>query len=138
MMTLATRGQAVSPVTSYLAIEPGVRPSTEGIETGEGQGFGSGHGMLHMGAKAKPKVDHAPELIRALRSAWTSCHLHGAVKLTVETTLDEIVEVTDITPVATEDANATTCIEAMTWALALPPSFDEQAAAFHVTVDESP
>ena len=32
MMVLARHGRAVSPVTSYLAIEPGVRPSTEGIE----------------------------------------------------------------------------------------------------------
>ncbi len=32
MMVLARRGRAVSPVTSYLAIEPGVRPSTEGLE----------------------------------------------------------------------------------------------------------
>ena len=31
-MILARHGGAVSPVTSYLAIEPGVRPSTEGIE----------------------------------------------------------------------------------------------------------
>ena len=32
MMVLAKHGRAVSPVTSYLAVEPGVRPSTEGIE----------------------------------------------------------------------------------------------------------
>ena len=32
MMVSALRGRAVSPVTSYLAIEPGVRPSTEGLE----------------------------------------------------------------------------------------------------------
>ncbi len=36
MMTLATLGGAVSPITSYLAIEPGVRPSTEGIDWGAG------------------------------------------------------------------------------------------------------
>jgi hypothetical protein len=29
MMVLARHGAAVWPVTSYLAIEPGVRPSTE-------------------------------------------------------------------------------------------------------------
>ncbi|HEY8074487.1 MAG TPA: vWA domain-containing protein, partial [Labilithrix sp.] len=54
-MTLAMHGGAVSPVTSYLAIEPGVRPSTEGLDDAElgsiggigtGQGFGSGHGMM--------------------------------------------------------------------------------------------
>ena len=46
MMTLAMKGGAVSPVTSYLAIEPGVRPSTEGLDWGTGQGFGSGHGRF--------------------------------------------------------------------------------------------
>ncbi len=35
MMVLARHGRAVSPVTSYLAIEPGVRPSTEGLNEGE-------------------------------------------------------------------------------------------------------
>ena len=33
MMVLARHGGAVSPVTSYLAVEPGVRPSTEGISS---------------------------------------------------------------------------------------------------------
>lgn len=43
---LATYARAVSPVTSYLAIEPGVRPSTIGLEkAGSGLGFGSGMGM---------------------------------------------------------------------------------------------
>lgn len=37
---VASYGRAVSPVTSYLAIEPGVRPSTIGLE-----GFSSGFGM---------------------------------------------------------------------------------------------
>src|SRR4029077_4611157 len=31
MMVLARRGRAVSPVTSYLAIEPGVLPLTDGL-----------------------------------------------------------------------------------------------------------
>jgi hypothetical protein len=44
MMTLARRGKAVSPVTSHLAIEPGVRPSTEGLDHGGG-GFGEGIGL---------------------------------------------------------------------------------------------
>jgi hypothetical protein len=46
MFELAQRGQAVSPVTSYLAIEPGVRPSTDGFveEGGSGSGYGRGAG----------------------------------------------------------------------------------------------
>ena len=52
MMVLARHGRAVSPVTSYLAIEPGVRPSTEGLNEGElgtggsGSGYGRGAGGL--------------------------------------------------------------------------------------------
>src|SRR5690606_36548026 len=50
MMPLALYGGAVSPVTSYLAIEPGVRPSTEGIEyTATGIGFGSVAPRVRMG-----------------------------------------------------------------------------------------
>jgi hypothetical protein len=47
-MTLALHGRAVSPVTSYLAIEPGVRPSTDGLEPGETFGAG-GLGLRGMG-----------------------------------------------------------------------------------------
>jgi hypothetical protein len=36
MMTIALAGRAVSPVTSYLAIEPGVRPSKIGLPGGTG------------------------------------------------------------------------------------------------------
>ena len=32
MLRLARVGRAVSPVTSYLSMEPRVRPSTEGID----------------------------------------------------------------------------------------------------------
>src|SRR6185295_11972668 len=50
MMVLARQGGAVSPVTSYLAIEPGVRPSTEGIDLSEtGSGYGSGEGQIGLG-----------------------------------------------------------------------------------------
>ena len=38
MMRAAAAGGAVSPVTSYLSIEPGTRPSTEGF----GEEFGTG------------------------------------------------------------------------------------------------
>lgn len=40
MLALAFLGRAVSPVTSYLAIEPGVRPSTAGVP-GRGEGVGT-------------------------------------------------------------------------------------------------
>ena len=56
----ARRGR--HPVTSYLAIEPGVRPSTEGLEGGEGMGgissfghgVGTGHGQWAAGSASAP------------------------------------------------------------------------------------
>jgi len=48
MMRVARLGRAVSPVTSYLAIEPGVRPSTIGLQQGRWRDSslwgGVGHG----------------------------------------------------------------------------------------------
>ena len=57
MMTVAMMGGAVSPVTSYVAAEPGTRPSTIGLPgrggfgtigagSGSGMGYGTGGGSL--------------------------------------------------------------------------------------------
>ncbi len=100
MMTLARYGGAVSPVTSYLAIEPGVRPSTEGLSEGEGigsgQGFGMGHGRL--GGVRYGRVMHTEDLEKLLREtielAVRSCVAdEGATSVEVESTLNEMVRV---------------------------------------------
>lgn len=52
MLTVAKLGRAVSPVTSYLATEPGVRPSVIGLEEGL-VGTGSGFGMGGLGTSGK-------------------------------------------------------------------------------------
>lgn len=119
MLTLAFFGRAVSPVTSYLAIEPGVRPSTAGIvrETGTGQGFGSGSGRGSGGSSQRP----APDLAKLLGPAIEAClraHPVGTdrVQLRVETTRDEVVDVVIIGgPQA-----AATCVAEAAWALRLP------------------
>src|SRR6187397_1969489 len=78
MMTLAMYGGAVSPVTSYLAIEPGVRPSTEGLTEGEGgggRGFGIGlgrAGMTHVTGNVSP-INRQAFLEQALRAEWGRC-----------------------------------------------------------------
>lgn len=128
MMPLALYGGAVSPVTSYLAIEPGVRPSTEGLEEGETIGLGGlgliGHGSGGGGGASVGSVfDHAGWLRRALAQAQAAC---GAprLRITLETTRDEVVAVTaaasgDLDPVSAR------CVEEAAWAWELPSAFSE-------------
>jgi hypothetical protein len=125
MMRVAMMGRAVSPVTSYVAAEPGTRPSTIGLETighgsgtGSGYGFGSGHGSLRGGH---------PELASLVdASACRAANPAAGVSIDVETTRDEIVDVA-ITSAASPLA---TCIAEAVWALRLPASFDRERETF--------
>lgn len=140
-MTLAMKGRAVSPVTSYLAIEPGVRPSTDGLEPGgrgEGIGLGSFAVVSGSGCRAAgvgPALDReaylrtylAPELLRCGGKA-------GSAYASIETTRDEIVDVqTGAQRDQLEDAVAS-CFHEAVWSLLLPAGFDEEYAMFRVEV----
>jgi hypothetical protein len=48
-MAVAMKGQVVSPVTSYIAVEPGTRPSHIGLQRTVGLGSGSGYGSCSGG-----------------------------------------------------------------------------------------
>jgi hypothetical protein len=98
MMTVAMLGRAVSPVTSYVAAEPGTRPSTAGFgygtigtgrygTIGHGSGTGSGYGT---GRGRKPTIEVDPA---ACLRAHPQAHDWSAT-LEIETTKDEIVDVT--------------------------------------------
>jgi hypothetical protein len=139
MMVLAKRGKAVSPVTSYLAIEPGVRPSTEGLEhggSGEGIGLGSigtiGHGS-GVGRRVSA-FDATAFLGHALSSAWKACGAKGKTSLTIETTFEEIVDVRDVSPDTSGDDAHRGCLRKAAWQLMLPNDFNRQLASFHVIV----
>jgi hypothetical protein len=137
-MTLALKGRAVSPVTSYLAIEPGVRPSTEGLEelSGEGIGLGGfgfrgrgvgcvfGHGPA-LDREAYLREQLGPELLRCGGKA-------GSAYVDLETTLDEIVQVQAGAQQPTLDNAVSDCLRESVWALMLPAGFDEAYASFHV------
>jgi hypothetical protein len=134
MMTLAVHGGAVSPVTSYLAIEPGVRPSTEGLEEGEGTiglgglgligrgggGGGSGMGLLGTGG---PDMRQAM-LERRAREALDACGGQGlGVHVELESTLDEIVEVDHVELRGSSDATVKACLENGVWETVLTDDF---------------
>jgi len=94
MMTLAMGGGAVSPVTSYLAIEPGVRPSTEGLEWGRMGGSGARAPSIRMGATSvsgrRPMIDKEAHLQDELRRALRSCGIKAGVSATFESNRAEI------------------------------------------------
>lgn len=137
MMTLAMRGGAVSPVTSYLAIEPGVRPSTEGLDWGL-SGVGAGGGGIGAGMVAgsvryvAPSFNHRAWLTSRLGSALKRCGgAPGTFKINVETTIAEVVEV------ASDKANHATaklsgCMVKAAWRLTLPGDFRLEHASYRV------
>ena len=140
MMVLAMRGKAVSPVTSYLAIEPGVRPSTEGIEQWErgdaiGLGntglFGSGRGGGGWGSATG--LDPSAWLQAQLGEDWRRCGGTGSATITLETTIAEIVEVAVSS--AKADANVEICMRQSTWSVELPGGFDQSFASWVVNLD---
>ncbi|MBC8067759.1 MAG: VWA domain-containing protein [Deltaproteobacteria bacterium] len=127
MMQLALLGRAVSPVTSYLAIEPGVRPSTEGLEEGEGFGAGGlglsgiGRGGGGAGHAIGSTVD-LPQLMRDhLGAAVQACGGTSPAKAELETTFAEIVDV--VTVSAGGDAVLDACVREQLWRTELEDDF---------------
>ena len=134
-LRVAFMGRAVSPVTSYLAVEPGVRPSTVGLDRhGSGIGFGSGFGSAGGGLGSSVNWT-PPDLAALLKQSAERCiaELHPpagwSVALSVETTLDEVVDVT-----ATGTAHPVReCLVEAVWALRLTGAFDKRHDRFDVT-----
>ena len=130
MMKLALLGRAVSPVTSYLAIEPGVRPSTEGLEEGEAIGLG-GLGLIGRGGGGGGSgqgfgVGHDRDAaMRAhLQRALDSCGASDRhAKATLETTFAELVDVASIT--VGGDAVIEGCVREQLWQSDLEAFFSE-------------
>jgi hypothetical protein len=127
---LAYRGGAVTPLTSYLAVEPGVRPSTAGIEReelGEGVGLGSiGHGSgvgSGMAGESIGPFDPDAWWRKQLLEIRRACRGDAlSVRLSLETTRDEIVEVLilETTPKA---PLVQACISEALWNTQIPYAF---------------
>ncbi len=145
MMLLAKRGGAVSPVTSYLAIEPGVRPSTEGLDDSEGGGIGLGSiGTIGHGAgfgSAGGRVDTFDPLRwleQAIPAAWAACGApSGMATVEVETTIDEVVDVPVLTSPTPLSPSVNACLREAIWALELPTGFRQERASYELTLDQS-
>ncbi len=138
-MTLAMHGRAVSPVTSFLAIEPGVRPSTEGLEVGESgvgggvgtaQGFGTG--FARYGSGNTPGIDRQGFVDRALATALAACAVRGRTgRASIESTRAEVVDVRDVELGPARDAKAEACITEQLWTVMLPGAFIEEHATWN-------
>jgi hypothetical protein len=138
---LAMKGRAVSPVTSYLAIEPGVRPSIDGFDednrgegmgfggVGDGSGIGSGTGRGHLGPLPEPQ----DFLDRELSRAWSGCGGTGTATIDLESTYAEVVDVGGVTP-SIPNAKVAACLQEAAWALDLPLSFGATHADWSVHV----
>ena len=138
MRTVAFKGRAVSPVTSYLATEPGVRPSVDGLdEIGEVIGMG-GSGLIGHGGGGGGRGIPLPRLGDLLAGALARCvQVHApprgwGLALEVETTGPEIV---DVTVTRATHAPLRECVVAAVWALELPaaawPERDSHTLDFH-------
>lgn len=133
MMTVAMMGRAVSPVTSYLAIEPGVRPSTIGLEehgTGTGFGVGAGHGGMMGRSSVVPSPPDPMSLLSSAAAACVRTHRPAAgwsVHLDLETTG---IEVVDVVPGAGAAQPIGACLVEAVWALSLTSAFYEERKTY--------
>jgi hypothetical protein len=135
MMVLARRGRAVSPVTSYLAIEPGVRPSTEGLEERRALVPEVIAGSANVrGAPDPPRLDRQKFLEEELGRAWRECKGERRVSTVVlETTVAEVVDVPAVSVTGT-DVALSRCLEEAAWNLDLPVDFTEPWARWTVNL----
>jgi len=128
MMKVARASRAVSPVTSYLAIEPGVRPSTEGLDGlidhafGEAYGVG-GLGLVGTGRGGGGSFNDMGDLVSGLVERCVKAHRPAAgwtATLSVETTVREIVDVKLQTSLRGPLGR---CVVEGAWKVRLPPDY---------------
>ncbi len=131
MMKVAMMGKAVSPVTSYVAFEPGTRPSTVGLERiGGGLGSGSGAGMGYGAGVGTHRISPDPmALVADAAKRCVALHKPAAgwkVDLTMESTYDEVVDVI----VDSGTGPLAACLVEAVWAANLTPAYDLERETF--------
>ncbi len=140
LLRVAQFGRVVSPLTSYLAIEPGVRSSIEGFERssgliGKGGGGGTGIGSLGMMGSIRP----TPLRILIEDDVWFCADHHAggqdwSLGLVVETTFNEVV---DVRSSGNAPKELQTCVREAIWARALPDSYVRSFDTHPVTFDSA-
>jgi len=129
LQTLANHSHAVTRLTSYLAIEPGVRPSSEGISWGSG-GMGSGIGLGTIGhggglglTAAPDPFNHQTYLEEMVDRARVDCGVsYLRANVTIETTEAEIADIIRAN-VLDAPPSASGCLEEKIWSIKLPSKF---------------
>jgi nitroreductase len=134
-LRLAMLGRAVTSLTSYLAVEPGVRPSTDGLERG-GHGGGEGFGSSWIGGSADRAVKERFEPQRYLEDVVARLRHHCGipyqrVTVEIETSFQEILDVARA-EVHDSPPSASGCLEANLWEEELPTQFDKARARYVV------
>ncbi|KIG11973.1 hypothetical protein DB30_02238 [Enhygromyxa salina] len=141
---VAQRGGVVSPMTSYLANESGVRPPQaiapknlgligKGGCGGTRSGRGSQSGVVFRG-----RLDRQAWLNAHANAAWLRCGGAGhSAELVLEATYDEIVDLRLTTP-SGADAKRDACVLEYLWGLWLPSDdFVEERLDWHVPLRPS-
>ena len=139
-MTVAMMGRAVSPVTSYVAAEPGTRPSPIGLERG---GFGWGtigtgrYGTIGHGSgsgAAYPPIDWQRMIDTASCLASEKPSAPWTITLELETTMAEVVDVRPQTP-----GRLATCLAEAAWKLRLDAGrFDDPHHTYTIQLSGMP
>lgn len=132
-LRVARMGRAVSPVTSYVAAEPGTRPSTIGLGDMIGEAYGAGGLGLSGQGHGGGGVAFHPDL-RALIDVKPCVRAHRPaapwqVTLAVETTRDEIV---DVRVEQGGNQPIAACLVEAVWAVRLDGTFDRPRQRFVV------
>ncbi len=139
MMRVAKLGRAVSPVTSYLAIEPGVRPSRAGIDRSGGMGgFGVGSGGaagggFGLGGRGFAKFPTLNELMRPHVKRCVAKHkpaVNWKVRLRFHSTYREIV---DVIP-RSKRSKFVKCLAEGAWQIYLPGNFTQRRDKKDITL----
>jgi hypothetical protein len=138
MRSLAWRGRAVSPVTSYLAVEPGARPSTSGVPellSGIGSSFGS-HSIgcgCRVGYGSRRTIDVPGLLATAIAPAWRRCAPGVARgRVTIETTSREVVDVPRATVDGAGGGTLAECLGEAAWSIDVPEELAQISGTWQV------
>ncbi len=117
---IASYGRAVSPVTSYLAIEPGVRPSFIGLAHGSSIGTGSGRVA---GPRVAAGRRYTPYSWKAIVARIEKTCADRGRALTLVDVATQNHEIADVIPKVSPPGKFARCVVDQLWAVQLPSAY---------------